>query len=329
MAATGRTPLLLAVSAYTRRARQRLEAGEVEVAVRLLKELNRRLPGQNLLTATVEELKEAGARLFAEGEPRSRSRFLSAELRELFDAALAEGLVLRHPLTGAVRLPDPDSPPAGAVITREEAAAEAVQVIANLLEDAIRVGLAVPGMAVAVAEVGEGGAPGPRALERLVSRWSLLTGRARWLLEVVRFAVPVAALVLGLQVAMEQGGPLNPGEGMTTGQALQELKVGVNLLASREMSAPPSKRSAGGDQWNDGPPAATGAAGLPAGDGSFDQLAQLVGMPFSASSRVFTLERFVAVPPTLYLRHRESGALLVVAEGRRAVLDRGRWRVTE
>ena len=161
MAATGRTPLLQAVSAYTRRARQRLEAGEVEVAVRLLKELNRRLPGQNLLTATVEELKEAGARLFAEGEPRSRSRFLSAELRELFDTALAEGLVLRHPLTGAVRLPDPDSPPAGAVMTREEAAAEAVQVIANLLEDAIRVGLAVPGMAVAVAEAGEGGRPVP------------------------------------------------------------------------------------------------------------------------------------------------------------------------
>lgn|GEM_PF-5055272 len=329
MAEPARSSLLQAVSAHARRARQRLDAGEAETSIRLLKELNRRLPGGNLLTATMSELRAAGARLFAEGEPRTRSRFLSAELKEFYDVAFAEGLVLRHPLTGAVRLPDPEAQAASAVMTREEAASEAAQVIANLLEDAVRFGLAVPGLAVAVAEAGEGGAPGPRVLERMVGRWSLVTGRAHWLLEVVRFAVPVAVLVLGLGVAMEQGGPLNPGEGMTTGQAVQELKVAVNLLASREMAAPPSKHPVRGRPSDEGRPVTAGAPAALAEVGGLEELGQLVGLPMSAAIRSFTLDRLAMDPPTLYVRHRETGALLVLAEGRRAALERGRWRVVE
>jgi hypothetical protein len=184
-------------------------------------------------------------------------------------------------------------------------------------------------MAVAVADAGEGGSPGPRGVERLVTRWSLLTGRARWLLEVVRFAVPVAALVLGLGAAMEQGGPFNPGQGMTTGQAVQELKVAVNLLANLETAAPSSKRPVRGGPPDEGGSVTAGAPAAITGVGGLEELGQLVGVPMSAAARSFTLDRLVTDPPTLYLHHRETGALLVVAEGRRAALERGTWRVVE
>ena len=148
------------------------------------------------------------------------------------------------------------------------------------------------------------------------SRPAQATGRARWLLEVVRFAVPAAALVLGLGVAVEQGGPFRPDGGMTTGQAMQELKVAVNMLSSREVAPAPSR-------------VAVREGGGAAGVDSLDELGHLVGVPLEAAKRVFVLDRLVMVPPTLFLRHRETGALVVVSEGQRAALDRGRWRVSE
>ena len=54
---------------------------QLQLAIRLLKEVNRRLPNQNLLEASLDEIKAAGGRLFAEGEPREHGRFLTAELR--------------------------------------------------------------------------------------------------------------------------------------------------------------------------------------------------------------------------------------------------------
>ena len=89
-----------AVAAYKQKASARLQPGQIQEAVRLLKEVNRRLPDRDLLEASRDELKAAGARLFADGEPREHGRFLSSELGAFYDAALDAGLIGRHPLTG-------------------------------------------------------------------------------------------------------------------------------------------------------------------------------------------------------------------------------------
>ncbi len=296
------SPLLQAVSGYTRRARARLGPQEVETAVRLLKEVNRRLPGRNLLQAGVAELKEAGARLFAEGEPREGSRFLSAELRHFFDAALADGLIVRHPLTGQVSLPRAEEEAEAAGAQPAAVAEQAAKVVADLLEDAVRVGLLASPIAVPLAELGEGENRVEELLGLLAARWSWLASQLHWLLQVVRVAVPLAALVFGVSAALDPSSPLTGGQAMLTGQAMQELRVTLSLLEEREL------------------PAGTEAASL-------EQLGDLAGAGLQAATKVFTLERAVLRPPVLYLRERASGALVVVTPGQRGVLRDGGWRV--
>jgi hypothetical protein len=300
------SPLLVAVNAYTRRARARLGADQVGEGVRLLKELNRRLAGRNLLAAPLDELKAVGARVVAEAGGGDRGRFLTAELRAFFDAALEEGLIVRHPLTGAVRLPDPEGVAAAADMPREDGAVEAVKLVANLLEEAVQASVIVSPLALTVADLGEGGHPLVELLERLAGRWSSLTGSLHWLLEVVKVVVPLGALVLGLGAFLEGGGPFLGGGAMSTGNAMQELKVAVALLGEREI------------------PGEGGAE-----PSSLQQLGDLVGTGFMAAPKVFDLERAVVRPPILYLRHRETGALVVVTPEHRGALRDGRWRMLQ
>jgi hypothetical protein len=303
MAEPTTSPLLRAVSAYTRRARARLTPAEVELAVRLLKEVNRRLAGRNLLDASVDELRAAGARLFAEGEPREHSRFLTAELRQFFDAAIEEGLVVRHPLSGAVRLPDPDAPAAATGLAVEEVAEQAAKIVANVLEDAVQTGLMLSPLAVPVAEAGEGGGMVEELVRTLASRWSWLAGQLHWLLQAVRVLVPLGAMVLGLTAWFSSSNPLTGQGAFLTGQAMQELKIAVNLLDSREM---------GTTQFR-----------------SLEDLGQQLGAPLLQSSSVFTLERAMVHPTILYLRHRDSDALVILTPDHRATLRKGRWRLLQ
>jgi hypothetical protein len=293
-----------AVAAYKQRASQRLRPEQLREAVRLLKEVNRRLAGHNLLEASRDELKTAGTQLFADGEPRENSRFLSGELGAFYDAALEAGLILRHPLTGEARLGAAAAEPAG--VTRQEAAERAAKLVAGIVEECIQQGFLLSPLAAPLGEASE--AP-DGFVERLVSglsgRWQRLARALHPVLAATRVALPGVAVIFALSAAMDGGGPFSSGggAGMTSGQAVHDLEVAMEITYSQEGSLE--------------------------GVSSLSDLEERSGMPANRISKVFELERVTSEPPTLYLRHRKDGALVILGAGRRAVIRKGSWQVLE
>jgi len=299
----GAANLMQAVAAYKQRAGARLQPEQVQEAVRLLKEVNRRLPGRNLLEASRDELKAAGTRLFADGEPRQNGPFLTFELREFFDAALAAGIVLRHPLTGEARLGPTPGEDSG--VTRQEAAQRAAKLVAGIIEESIQKGLLLSPLAAPVAEAGD---EPDTFLERLLSglsgRWQLLARSLCPVLRAARVVVPLAAVVISLSAALDAGNPLNAraNSAFATGEAVRRLELAVNLAQNQE--------------WDE-----------QSGISSLEELGERVGLPLPEASEVFDLEKIVTRPYILYLRHRQSGTLVILGLERRATLRQGTWRV--
>jgi hypothetical protein len=294
-------PLLQAVSAYKRQAGQRLRAEQLQEAVRLLKEVNRRLPSHNLLQASLEELKGAGARLFAEGESRDTSKFLSAELQRFFDVALEEGLISYHPITGAARIQDEaDEQPK---LSPQEAAAQAAALVAAVVEEGLQQGLMLSPLAMPLAEMDERRGLVDRLVSRLSGRWQTLAARMHLPLAVARVAIPLAAILLAVNGAMESGNPLASryNTAVASGEAVRQLDLALNMVINQE-----------------------GELGEIS---SLEELGDRVGVPLAKAAEVFELENAVREPPILYLRHKKSDTLVVITPGHRGALRRGVWRV--
>ncbi len=293
-------PLQRAVAAYKRQALDELGPERVLDGVRLLKEVNARLPGRDLLTATAADIKAAGVRLFAAGEPRTQSRFLTAELQRFFAAAQAEELVAVNPLTGAARLAvdgatagDSDGP---------ELVAVTAELVAELIADGIQAGLRMSPIALPVAELGEDEGPLDHLVSLLSARWQGLARRLRPLLATVRVLIPAAGVVLGIMAFFDPSGPF--GTGMELSNAMQDLKMNVALLESQELLS---------------------VADIT----TLSELGARLHAPTTNAAKHFDLLRVRLAPPVLYLRYKKTGGLLVMEGGQRGGMNQGVFTVRQ
>lgn len=293
--------LLKAVHAYKSEASHRLEPRRLELAIRLLKELHRQLGQGDLLHASLQEIKAAGARVLAKGELREHSKFLSAELVRFFDAALAAGCIGYHPIRKTARLTEEPGPERRFDV--RAAGARAAELVAGVLADGIQQGLMISPLAAPLADLGGSTGPVDRLFGVVSGRWQRLAARMGWLLELARIAIPAATLVLAVSAAFDSGNPFTAayGSALESGQAVQHLEIAVNLLA------------------NEG----RGTSKI----GSLTELGDRVGVPLDDVAEVFELQRATVTPPILYLRHRKTGTLVVLTPERRASLRHGRWKV--
>lgn len=299
MVPTQSSPLMAAVAAYKKAAAE-LSPEQLQEGVRLLKEVNRRLPSRNLLDAAKTDLKAAGQEIINGAGGRVEGRFLSRELRRFYDAAFAEGLLALHPLTSAAQLPtstpgdDPDAAPRGA-----EAAAE---LVTGLIEEGLQAGMLLSPLAIPASELGQ-----PSRLDTFVAnlegRWAELAEKAKWLLSALRVAIPAVGVILTVTTVITGRDPVGSraNAAFSTGNAMQEVKIMVNLLDSVELQ--------------------------PRRYDTFEELGRAVGAPTESMAEIFELEGLSRFPTVLFLRHRSSGALVMVSEDQRATLADGRIRI--
>jgi hypothetical protein len=298
-----------AVSSYKRLALAELGADSAREGVRLLKELNRRLQSRNLLTATLADIKAAGARLFTEGESQEASRFLSAELRRFYTVALEEGLVAVNPLTGEAHRASPTpaeaapTPAAAAAAPAEETTAGTARLVAGVIDEGIQAGLTLSPLALPLAEMGGRAGAAERLADALAGRWSRLAVHLRPVLLLARLVVPAAVVILVLVTVFGDSDPMSTGlaEATATGNAIRDLTF---LLESRHDES----------------------TGIEASS-SLEDLGRRVGINVDGAAELFDLQRVVARPPMLYLRHKQSGDLVVLTEELRGSLRDGTWRV--
>ncbi len=301
MAGSKPSPLMTAVTAYKKSALERLNAGQVQEAIRLLKLVNQNLPGRNLLDASLEEIKTAGAQVFDGGELRSNSKFLSSELNRFYDAALDKELIQRHPINGRAHLgpKTPDQPPA-----QRGTGEKVASLVSNLIENGIQAGFMVSPLAMPLAEMGEQNAALDRFVNGLSGRWYELANRCEWFFSMLRVAIPIVTILIALTTFLDPSkSPFSGSASFATGNAMQDIKLMVNLLESEE-------------------PRGVEISTL-------EELGNWIGVPSARAAEVFDLEQLRVAPSILYLRHKQSGALIIVTSEHRGTLRGKRWRMLQ
>jgi hypothetical protein len=300
------SPLVRAVRAYKQRAATELQPKQLEGALQLLKAVNQGLTKQNLLLASLEEIKAVGMSALDELGIREKGGFLTAELKRFYDVALELGLINYHPLRQTARLRDAPAEIDEAAPDLTHKAAEATaKLVAGIIRDSVQTGMMVSPLA---GHLTSGGGQ-PPMLERLIrslsSRWEALAKRSRLVLSILQIAIPLVTFILAVQAVFSPSNPMGGGlsRATDTGNAVRMLRVLVNEM-----------------DW--------GQEDL-AEVRDLDELTNRWGGPLGPGAVSLKLIRVVPDAQALYLRNEDTGVLVIITPDLHGAFSRGRWRMRE
>lgn len=300
------TPLMQAVRAYKQYAAAQLTPEQVGQAIQLLKALNQRLPKQNLLVASKEEIREAGMQALEALRAPKHGGFLTAELNRFFDVALEQGLIHYHPLRGTARLREepavvddvkPDS--------TQRAAEVAAQLVAGIIQDTIQTGMMVSPLAGPLTSRNSGPSAAEKLIVKFTSRWEVFANRSRLILSITQIAIPAITIVLAIMAVFDPSGPFAGGHSraMDAGNAVRMLRVMVNEIYWEQEGLEDIR--------------------------DLDELMQQWGGSLGPGTEDLELLRVVPDAHALYLRNRAANTIVIVSPELSGVFSRGRWRMRE
>jgi len=303
--------LIKAVQTYRNSSSKRLSGDKLKEALDLLKRLNYLLPGKNLLDSSHEELERAKRDLLEAGTSEDKMNLLNRELETFYDISLKEGLISLNPMEKSLKIEALKILETEGISSEKTAenARRVAEWVGNLVEEGLQKGFLISPVSVPLSEIEKQSDFIDNAVSNLSSRWQALAERNRWLLDLLKIAIPVIIIILSIHFWFEGDNTIasRQREASTTGQAVHDLKLITALMCSEIYDEESMNRFREIK--------------------SIYELEMIFNHPMNTVDKAFTLIKVVPETESIILKHKETDALVLINPRHLLSLKEGRMKV--